>query len=244
MSWSCRTLAPALLVLTMMLSSAPVLLFSGAPAWADFAAGRAAYEIGDMRAAREQWQALAEAGNSASQAALGSLYIHGEGVHIDYRKALKWTQMAAEQGDMTGQFNMGSIYASGLGVERDYGEAAYWFRLAGDQYDSVSRYNLAILYSRGLGVERDDGEAVFLLNTTAIIAGTPEIGLTELAGQAEHLALNLMMTMNQTDIQEAHDRSKEFEREYIEYYMKFYFGSKRARRNPSEGSQQDSQQEP
>jgi len=236
MSWSCRTLTPALLALTMMLSSTP--------AWADFAAGRAAYEIGDMQAAREQWQVLAEAGDSASQAALGSLYIHGEGVHVDYRQALKWTQMAAEQGDMTGQFNMGSIYASGLGVERDYSEAAYWFRLAGDQYDSVSRYNLAILYSRGLGVERDDGEAVFLLNTAGIIAGTPEIGLTELAGQAEHLALNLMMTMNQADIQEAHDRSKEFEREYIEYYMKFYFGRKRALETSSEGQSQDSQQEP
>ena len=226
MIWVCRAIAPALLVLALM--------FSGAPALADFAAGRAAYEQGDFRTAREQWKALAEAGDATSQAALGSLYIHGEGVPADYQKALKWTRLAAEQGDITGQFNMGSIYAGGLGVEPDYAEAADWFRLAGEQYDSMSRYNLAILYSRGLGVERDDGEAVFLLNTTAIIAGTPEIGLNELAGNAEQLALNLMMTMNQEDIQEAHERSKEFEAEYLKYYMEFYFSRKRASENASE----------
>ena len=56
MSWSWRTLTPAFLALTVALSSTP--------AWADFAAGRAAYEIGDMQAAREQWQVLAEAGAS------------------------------------------------------------------------------------------------------------------------------------------------------------------------------------
>ncbi len=209
-----------------------VLAFSAAPAWADFAAGRTAYEQGDFRTAREQWSALAEAGDATAQAALGSLYIHGEGVPIDYGAALKWMRLAAEQGEVTGQFNMGSIYAGGLGVERDYSEAARWFRLAGEQYDAISRYNLALLYSRGLGVERDDGEAVFLLNTTAIIAGTPEIGLRELAGEAEHLALNLMMTMNQDDIQEAHDRSKQFEAAYIKYYLKFYFDGKNAPQEP------------
>ncbi len=226
MKWLSRTLAAALLAI--------VLVLPGAPAWADFAAGRAAYEQGDFRTAREHWIALVEAGDATAQAALGSLYIHGEGVPTDYQEALKWTRMAAEQGDITGQFNLGSIYAGGLGVERDYAEAAYWFRLAGDQYDSMSRYNLAILYSRGLGVERDDGEAVFLLNTTAIIAGTPEIGLNELAGEAEHLALNLMMTMNQEDIQEAHERSKEFEAEYLKYYMEYYFNRKKAAENAAE----------
>ena len=73
---------------------------------------------GDFRAAREQWQALAEAGDATAKAALGSLYIHGEGVPVDNREALKWTRLAAEQGDLTGQFNMGSIHAGGFGVEK------------------------------------------------------------------------------------------------------------------------------
>ncbi len=203
------------------------LVLPGAPAVADFAAGRAAYEQGDFRAAREQWRALAETGDATAQAALGSLYIHGEGVPIDYREALKWTQLAAEPGTVTGQFNMGSIHAGGLGVEKDFAEAARWFLLAAEQYDAISRFNLAILYSRGLGLARDDVQAVYMYNTAAVIAGTPEIGQHELSEEAERMALTLMMTMDRQSIQEAHERSKDFQRRYLKYYLKGYFERKR-----------------
>jgi len=206
-----------LLVAALMVLSVP-------PVLADFASGRAAYERGDFHAAHEHWQALANVGESAAEAALGSLYIHGQGVPIDYDEALYWTRRAAEQGEVTGQFNMGSIYAAGLGVERDYREAAHWFHLAAEQNDAISRYNLAILYARGLGVTRDDIEAVYMLNTTSIIAGTPEIAQHELAAEAERLALNMMMTMSRDDIDKAHTRSKEFERYYLQQYLKGYFG--------------------
>ena len=209
-------------ICTGTLLAAVVTLLS-APALADFASGRAAYERGEFHVAREQWEALAEAGDSVSQAALGSLYIHGEGVTIDYNKALYWTRQAAEQGEVTGQFNMGSIYAGGLGVERDYKEAAQWFHLAAKQNDAISRYNLALLYSRGLGVKRDDIKAVYMLNTASIIAGTPEIAQHELAAEAERLALNLMMTMSRDDINEANARSKEFEGDYLQLYLKSHF---------------------
>ncbi|MDP6588462.1 MAG: tetratricopeptide repeat protein [Alphaproteobacteria bacterium] len=204
------------------------LILSSAAVRADFAAGKAAYEAGDFVAAREHWLASAEAGDAVAQAALGSLYIHGEGVAVDYREGLKWTRAAAEQGDVTGQFNMGSIYAGGLGVEKDFAEAGRWFHLAAEQNDAVSRFNLAILYSRGLGVARDDIEAVYMLNTAAIIAGTPEIAQHELAREAERMALNLMMTMDQEAIEEVHARSKEFERHYLDDYMKGYIGRGRA----------------
>lgn len=202
-----------------------VLAALGAPVLADFDSGRVAYERGDFRSAREQWLPLAEAGEPSAQAALGSLYIYGEGVPVNYREALHWTQRAAEQGEVTGQFNMGSIYAGGLGVKRNYGEAAHWFHLAAEQNDAMSRFNLAILYSRGLGVARDDIEAVYMLNTASIIAGTPEIAQHELAAEAERLALNMMMTMSRYDIDEAHARSKEFERYYVQHYLKHYFDS-------------------
>ncbi|MDA0228731.1 MAG: tetratricopeptide repeat protein [Proteobacteria bacterium] len=205
-----RAILLVALILVMAVSSTPVM--------ADFASGRAAYEAGDFRAAREQWQAPAEAGDAIAQAALGSLYIHGEGVPIDYREALKWTQLAAEQGDVTGQFNMGSLHAGGLGVEKDFSAAARWFHLAAEQYDAASRFNLAILYSRGLGVERDYAEAVYMYNTAAVVAGTPEIGLHDMAEEAERMALSMMMTMDPAAIKEAHRRSKEFEQRYIKYW--------------------------
>lgn len=212
----------------MLVALMLAVVIGGAPAVADFAAGRAAYEQGDFRAAREQWQALAEAGDAAAQAALGSLYIHGEGVPIDYRQALKWTLAAAEQGEVTGQFNMGSIHAGGLGVEKDLAEAARWFHLAAEQYDAMSRFNLAILYSRGLGVARNDAQAVYMYNTAAVIAGTPEIGLHDLAAEAERMALSMMMTMDQLEIQEAHARSKDFEERYLKHYLKGYFERRRS----------------
>jgi hypothetical protein len=203
-----------------------------APALADFEAGRAAYEQGDFSTAREQWQAPAEAGDATAQAALGSLYIHGEGVRIDYREALKWTQLAADQGDVTGQFNMGSMHAGGLGVEKDFSEAARWFHLAAEQYDAPSRFNLAIFYSRGLGVDRDDTRAVYMYNTAAVIAGTPEIGLHGMAEEAERMALSMMMTMEPAAIKEAHRRSKEFEKRYLKHYMKGYFERRRSGKTP------------
>lgn len=218
--------------LVLLSALAVALVIGSAPAVADFAAGRAAYEQGDFRTAREQWQAPAEAGDATAQAALGSLYIHGEGVPIDYREALKWTQLAAEQDDVTGQFNMGSLHAGGLGVEKDFSEAARWFHLAAEQYDAPSRFNLAILYSRGLGVARDDTRAVYMYNTAAVIAGTPEIGLHDMAEEAERMALSMMMTMEPAAIKEAHRRSKEFEQRYLNHYMKGYFERRRSDETP------------
>ena len=219
---------------TMLLALILITALGSNSALADFESGRAAYEAGDFRGAREQWLSLAEAGDANAQAALGSLHIHGEGVPVDFREALKWTQLAANQGDVTGQFNMGSMHAGGLGVEKDFGEAARWFHLAAEQYDAPSRFNLAILYSRGLGVARNDIQAVYMYNTAAVIAGTPEIGLHDMAEEAERMALSMMMTMDQKAIKEAHRRSKEFEQRYLKHYMKGYFERRRSGKTPSQ----------
>ena len=49
------------------------------PAAADWDTGQAAFERGDIAAALEAWRPLAEAGDARAQAAIGSLYIHGQG---------------------------------------------------------------------------------------------------------------------------------------------------------------------
>ncbi len=212
---------------TMLLALILIMALGSNSVLADFESGRAAYEAGDFRGAREQWLSLAEAGDANAQAALGSLHIHGEGVPVDFREALKWTQLAANQGDVTGQFNMGSMHAGGLGVEKNFGEAARWFHLAAEQYDAPSRFNLAILYSRGRGVARNDIQAVYMYNTAAVIAGTPEIGLHDMAEEAERMAISMMITMDQAAIKEAHRRSKEFEQRYLKHYMAGYFERRR-----------------
>ena len=189
------------------------------PAAADWETGQAAFERGDIAAAIEAWMPLAEAGDARAQAAIGSLYIHGNGVALDYAEALRWTRRAAEQGDVTGQFNMGTIYAGGLGVERDYGQAAEWFARAAKQDDAASRFNLGVLYARGLGVPKDDEEALFLLGTATIIAGDPEANLKEIGAAAENYAYVVMMTMEEPELTRALERTRAWEKEFLRRYL-------------------------
>ena len=189
------------------------------PAAADWDSGQAAYERGDVAAALEAWLPLAEAGDARAQAAIGSLYIHGQGVPVDYAEALRWTRRAAEQGDVTGQFNMGTIYAGGLGVERDYAVAAEWFAQAAEQDDAASRFNLGVLHARGLGVTKDDEEALFLLSTATIIAGDPEANLQEIGAAAENYAYVVMMTMEEPELTRALKRTREWEKDFLRRYL-------------------------
>ena len=209
------------------LLAALVLAPGTAPAFADWDTGRAAFERGDAAGALRAWKPLAEAGDARAQAALGSLYIQGEGIAADYGEALKWTRRAALQGDVTGQFNMGTLYAGGLGVARDYAAAARWFARAAAQDDAASRFNLGVLHARGLGVERDDEEALFLLSTATIIAGDPEAGLQDIGTAAEHYAYVVMMTMEEAQIQQATERARAWEKEFLRRYL-----ARRLRRGP------------
>jgi len=194
---------------------------------ADWQSGQDAYNAGKFDEAREAWLPLDEAGDAQAQAALGSLYIHGEGVPRDAATALMWTRRAAEQDDLTGQFNMGTFYAGGLGVPQDYATAAEWFRRAALRDDPHSRYNLGLMYSRGLGVVRDDVEAVFWLNTAAIIAGDPGKQLGELAESSERISYSIMMTMPREDVDAAVARSKAWETEYVGRYLRDWFSKPR-----------------
>ncbi len=118
------------------------------------------------------------------------------------------------------------MYANGIGVPQNYIEAVRWFHKAAGKNDAMSRYNLALLYSRGLGVERKDEEALYLLYSTAIIAGTPELNTAQLAKTAENFAVALMMTMEDVEIDSAFKRSKKFERQYVKNYLKIYMKRK------------------
>lgn len=190
----------------------------GSPA-ADWNSGQTAFERGDFAAALEAWRPLAEAGDARAQAALGSLYINGQGVAVDHAEALRWTRLAAEQRDVTGQFNMGTIYAGGLGVDRDYAAAADWFRRAAEQDDAASRFNLGVLYARGLGVPKDDEEAIFMLSTATIIAGDPEANLREIGAAAENYAYVVMMTMEEPELTRALERTRAWEKEFLHRYL-------------------------
>jgi len=99
------------------------------PAWADFAAGLAAYQKGDYTKAYNEWRPEADQGDAFAQYNLGLLYIDGHGVPQDYVEAAKWFRRAAEQGNTEAQHNLGAMYGSGQGVRRDYVQAYKWLNV-------------------------------------------------------------------------------------------------------------------
>jgi len=100
-------------------------------AYADFAAGVAAYEKGDYLTARREWQPLADDGNAAAQFNLGLLYYDGRGVPQDFSEAARWFERSANQGYAKAQHNLGAMYGVGKGVKRDYMLAYKWLSLCG-----------------------------------------------------------------------------------------------------------------
>jgi len=103
-------------------------LFSNS-AFADFAAGKKAYDKRDYATALKEWRPLAEQGGAHAQLNLGVMYFNGQGVTQDYRAAVKWYKLAAEQGEANAQLNLGVMYFNGQGVTRDYIRAHMWWNI-------------------------------------------------------------------------------------------------------------------
>ena len=79
------------------------------PAWADYTAGKDAYDRGDYATAFGKLNPLAEGGDAFSEYLLGLMYVKGEGVPQDFKQAEYWFFLAAEQGHAEAQENLGAI---------------------------------------------------------------------------------------------------------------------------------------
>ena len=145
---------PALLVLLVLMPNL---------ALADYAAGLAAFNRGDLVMAAREWRGPAEEGDMKSQIGMGTLHENGFNGTSDPFKALRWYKMAAAQNSAEAKYNIGRIYAGGFGVERDLTQASLYWLEAAKVGHAPSAYNLGVIYYRGEGVKRDviEGEAWF-----------------------------------------------------------------------------------
>lgn len=75
------------------------------------------------------WQRWAGQGNLDAAYNLAVIHQYGDGVPLDYAKALTWYRMAAEKGDKVSQFQIGLMYQNGQGVEANQEEAHRWFTM-------------------------------------------------------------------------------------------------------------------
>jgi len=100
------------------------------PARNALALGQAAVRRGDYMEAFAHWTLLAEQGDPAARAGLGTLYASGQGVPQDYAEAARWYGLAASQGFQFAQVSLAQLYESGRGVPENPLKALMWFTLA------------------------------------------------------------------------------------------------------------------
>ena len=74
-----------------------------------------------------------------SQRKLGYMYLVGDVVKQDVKKAYELLMAAAKQNDAFAQRTVGQMYEKGNGVTKDLGEAAYWYTLALENGDKDAK---------------------------------------------------------------------------------------------------------
>lgn len=94
--------------------------------------GRAvdAYEAGRFKAARADFQALADQGSAIAETMLGTMYAEGRGARPDPATAAVYFYRAANRGYAPAQLALADAYAKGKGTYQDLPGAYMWARLA------------------------------------------------------------------------------------------------------------------
>ncbi len=146
-------------MLTMRHLPLVIALFTGLaaalPAAADGNAGLKAYQAGDYATAMKEFLPLAEAGQATAQAAVGQMYLNGEGVPQDAGQAAIWLEKAANGGNARARYQIGNMYAAGMGVPVDDMKASYYLLKAANQNMAQAQLSMAQRFYHGLGVPKD-----------------------------------------------------------------------------------------
>ena len=83
---------------------------------------------------------------------VGGIYNWGQGVAVDYSRAVVAYKVGAEGGDAHSQHQLGCMYREGRGVDVDYAQALAWTKKAAAQDHRNAVHALGTMYFEGLGV--------------------------------------------------------------------------------------------
>jgi TPR repeat protein len=129
---------------------------TGGAAEENYGRGKALFAARDYSAARESFEAAADAGSSEAMTYLGYMYDNGRGAAQDYAIARAWYERASAAGSVTAKTNLGILYANGHGLAApDPVQARSWYEKAAAGKDANAMNHLAVLYAEGSGVERN-----------------------------------------------------------------------------------------
>jgi TPR repeat protein len=105
---------------------------------------------------------LAAASQQSAEASrkLGMRYYRGEGVPLDYDKAVHHLGRAVAQGDSEAANILGKMYEFGMGVKEDEALSAKWYIAGAELNDPFSQFHASIALYKGAGVPRDRAQAV------------------------------------------------------------------------------------
>ena len=123
---------------------------------------------GDYKAVLREITPLAQKGDAEAQSILGTMYANGQGVPLNYEKAVAWIRKAAEQGFAEAQYNLGVMHDRGFGVPQNFREAAKWYEKAAEQGTAGAQYNLGLMYVEGQGVQQNYVQAYMWLSLAAV----------------------------------------------------------------------------
>ena len=119
-----------------------------------FAEGFEHHQQGEYAEAIKKYQIIAKQGNTVAQQLLGSLYMNGQGVELDFTRAVYWFQKAADQGEAIAQYYLGMLHLENNGVKQDFSKAIDWLHKSAEQGDALAQYQLGNMYLKGTGVEQ------------------------------------------------------------------------------------------
>ncbi|HIJ61932.1 MAG TPA: sel1 repeat family protein [Rhodospirillaceae bacterium] len=163
------------------------------PAGADVAAGRSAFEAGDLRTAEALLRPAAETGDAEAALLLGRMAEDGTVVAAGDSEAWRWYKRAADAGQVEAMVRAADFVWAGRGTVMDRRQAYALFKRAAEAGNARARGRIGEMALSGLGrpvnaveglawlvqaAAADDPEALFLLDGLAAQgrAETPPAG--------------------------------------------------------------------
>ena len=118
-----------------------------------------AYSAKSYKDALENYQMLADAGNSEAMFRTAEMYLTGQGTVKNASRGIKYLRMAADRGSLEAALRLGLLYFAPAGesrtcVEHNYRLAREWLEKAGNQPEALLA--LGTIFQRGLGVPKDE----------------------------------------------------------------------------------------
>tara|TARA_R110000868_G_scaffold291709_1_gene552238 strand:+ start:6380 stop:6940 length:561 start_codon:yes stop_codon:yes gene_type:complete len=129
--------------------------------------GHAAGKQGNYTLEYKDYLAAAKAGDAQAQSNLGALYLQGEGVPIDYNKALFWLRKSLAQHNKSAYNNLAYVYLFGKGVKKDVVKAIDLYQQGAKYGDLNSCQRLGFIYFQGQIVKRNLEQAYLYFTLAA-----------------------------------------------------------------------------